>query len=62
MLLPKVADAGRVDLAGWTAQGMKATATGTVDFSGTDGRQRRMRRHARRLSAFALLSAAAPGA
>ena len=34
MLLPKVADAGRVDLAGWTAQGMKATATGTVDFSG----------------------------
>ena len=33
MLIPFV-DAARMDAAGWTAQGMRATATGTVDFSG----------------------------
>lgn len=34
MVLPLVDDRDRVDLSGWTAAGMKATATGTVDFSG----------------------------
>ncbi len=33
MLIPDV-DGGRVDASGWTAHGMRATATGTVSFSG----------------------------
>ena len=32
MVIPHVADA-RADASGWTAQGMRATATGTVDFT-----------------------------
>jgi alkylation response protein AidB-like acyl-CoA dehydrogenase len=35
MVLPKL-DPGRADLARWTAQGMRASATGTVDFTGTE--------------------------
>ena len=34
MMLPLVSDASRADTASWTAAGMKATATGSVDFSG----------------------------
>lgn len=34
MILPLVDDISRADLSGWTAQGMKASATGTVDFTG----------------------------
>lgn len=34
MLLPDLAAPDRVDCAEWTARGMKATATGTVDFGG----------------------------
>ena len=40
MVLPLVESTARADVGGWTAQGMKATATGTVDFTGiavTDG-------------------------
>ena len=33
LMLPHVADMGRVDVSAWTAAGMKATATGTVDFT-----------------------------
>ena len=35
MVLPKL-DPGRADLSGWTAQGMRASATGAVDFTGTE--------------------------
>ena len=34
MLLPRLRAGERADLAGWTAQGMRSTATGSVDFSG----------------------------
>ena len=34
MLLPEIADPGRVDLSGWTVRGMEGSVTGTVDFSG----------------------------
>jgi alkylation response protein AidB-like acyl-CoA dehydrogenase len=36
MLLPRFDDAPRADLSQWTAQGMRASATGAVDFSGLD--------------------------
>ena len=36
MVIPHVAEPGRVDNAGWTAHGMRATATGTVDFTGIE--------------------------
>jgi alkylation response protein AidB-like acyl-CoA dehydrogenase len=35
MVLPKL-DAGRADLSRWTAQGMRASATGAVDFTGVE--------------------------
>ncbi len=34
LMLPHVPDMGRVDVSAWTATGMKATATGSVDFTG----------------------------
>ncbi len=34
MLLPRLAPGIRADLSGWTAQGMRASATGAVDFTG----------------------------
>ena len=34
MVIPRVADPARIDTSAWTAQGMRATATGTVDFGG----------------------------
>jgi alkylation response protein AidB-like acyl-CoA dehydrogenase len=34
MVMPLLHRGGRADLSGWTAQGMKASATGAVDFSG----------------------------
>ncbi len=34
LMLPALGDIDRVDLTGWTPAGMKATATGTVDFTG----------------------------
>ncbi len=34
MVIPFVADLGRADASGWTTLGMRATATGTVDFTG----------------------------
>jgi alkylation response protein AidB-like acyl-CoA dehydrogenase len=34
MVTPGVDDAARADLSRWTAQGMRASATGTVDFTG----------------------------
>ncbi len=34
MVIPMIAEAARAEAAGWTAQGMRATATGTVDFTG----------------------------
>jgi len=34
MVLPRLDDAPRADLSQWTAQGMRASATGAVDFSG----------------------------
>src|ERR1700722_6638715 len=36
MVLPKLDAPGRADLSGWTAQGMRASATGAVDFTGTE--------------------------
>ena len=33
---PKLRALDRADLSGWTAQGMRASATGTVDFTGTE--------------------------
>ena len=34
MVIPYLADIERVDASGWTTLGMRATATGTVDFTG----------------------------
>jgi alkylation response protein AidB-like acyl-CoA dehydrogenase len=34
MVMPRVEDADRADLSQWTAQGMRASATGAVDLSG----------------------------
>ena len=34
MLLPRLEPGERADASGWTAQGMRSTATGAVDFSG----------------------------
>ena len=34
MVLPKLPQGERVDLSGWTAHGMRASMTGTVDFTG----------------------------
>ncbi|MCW6509425.1 acyl-CoA dehydrogenase [Hyphomicrobiales bacterium BP6-180914] len=34
MLLPRLEAGERADVSGWTAQGMRSTATGSVDFSG----------------------------
>jgi alkylation response protein AidB-like acyl-CoA dehydrogenase len=34
MVVPKVSDGERADLSAWTAQGMRGSATGTVDFTG----------------------------
>ena len=34
MVLPRVQDFGRTDTVDWTVHGMRATATGTVDFTG----------------------------
>jgi alkylation response protein AidB-like acyl-CoA dehydrogenase len=34
MLLPRLAGDDRADRSGWTAQGMRSTATGSVDFTG----------------------------
>jgi alkylation response protein AidB-like acyl-CoA dehydrogenase len=36
MVLPKVKGSDRADLAGWRAQGMRASATGAVDFTGVE--------------------------
>jgi alkylation response protein AidB-like acyl-CoA dehydrogenase len=36
MVLPKLCEADRGDLSGWTAQGMRASATGAVDFTGVE--------------------------
>jgi alkylation response protein AidB-like acyl-CoA dehydrogenase len=36
IVLPKLRALDRADLSGWTAQGMRASATGTVDFTGTE--------------------------
>ena len=33
MVIPMIAEASRADASSWTAQGMRATATGTVDFT-----------------------------
>jgi alkylation response protein AidB-like acyl-CoA dehydrogenase len=34
MIMPKLGASGRADLSGWKAQGMRASATGAVDFTG----------------------------
>ena len=36
MVLPKLGPADRADLSGWRAQGMRASATGAVDFTGVE--------------------------
>src|ERR1700677_3818784 len=36
MVLPKIGTSDRVDLSTWKAQGMRASATGAVDFTGVD--------------------------
>jgi alkylation response protein AidB-like acyl-CoA dehydrogenase len=36
MVLPKLDAPRHADLSGWTAQGMRASATGAVDFTGTE--------------------------
>jgi alkylation response protein AidB-like acyl-CoA dehydrogenase len=36
MVLPKLGAPDRADLSGWRAQGMRASATGTVDFTGVE--------------------------
>ena len=36
MVLPKLRASDRADLSGWTAQGMRASATGAVDFTGIE--------------------------
>ena len=36
MVLPKLGAPDRADLAGWTAHGMRASATGAVDFTGVE--------------------------
>jgi alkylation response protein AidB-like acyl-CoA dehydrogenase len=36
MVLPKLDAPGRADLSGWRAQGMRASATGAVDFTGVE--------------------------
>jgi alkylation response protein AidB-like acyl-CoA dehydrogenase len=36
MVLPKLSARDRADLSGWTAQGMRASATGAVDFTGVE--------------------------
>ena len=36
MVLPNLSGAGRADLSSWTAQGMRASATGSVDFTGVE--------------------------
>ena len=36
MAIPFIADASRADTSGWTIQGMRATATGTIDFTGIE--------------------------
>ena len=36
MVLPKLGAPDRADLSGWTAQGMRASATGAVDFTGVE--------------------------
>ena len=36
MILPKLGLADRADLSGWTAQGMRASVTGAVDFTGVE--------------------------
>jgi alkylation response protein AidB-like acyl-CoA dehydrogenase len=36
MVLPKLRPSDRADLSGWTAQGMRASATGAVDFTGIE--------------------------
>jgi alkylation response protein AidB-like acyl-CoA dehydrogenase len=36
IVLPKVSARDRADLSGWTAQGMRASATGAVDFTGVE--------------------------
>ncbi len=36
MLIPRLPDEGRNDISGWTSHGMRATATGTVDFEGIE--------------------------
>jgi alkylation response protein AidB-like acyl-CoA dehydrogenase len=36
MVLPKLRPSDRADLSGWTAQGMRASATGAIDFTGVE--------------------------
>ena len=36
MVLPRLSPSDRADLSGWTAQGMRASATGAVDFTGIE--------------------------
>jgi alkylation response protein AidB-like acyl-CoA dehydrogenase len=36
MVLPRLRPSDRADLSGWTAQGMRASATGAVDFTGIE--------------------------
>ena len=36
MVLPKLDAPGRADLSGWRAQGMRASATGAIDFTGVE--------------------------
>ena len=36
MVLPKLGGSERADLSGWRAQGMRASATGAVDFTGVE--------------------------
>jgi alkylation response protein AidB-like acyl-CoA dehydrogenase len=36
MVLPKLRPSDRADLSGWTAQGMRASATGAADFTGVE--------------------------
>lgn len=36
MVLPKLRASDRADVSSWTAQGMRASATGTVDFTGVE--------------------------
>ena len=36
MILPEMGGSDRADLSGWTAQGMRASATGAVDFTGVE--------------------------